>query len=163
MMPSASPSAITPTQEKYIGNLNESQRRAFLMATDGSPVSLIKGPPGTGKTHVINAIVQYITKELKQKVVISSQTHVAIDNVLDKIMENYDPIIPNRITNRRNKYSGQEIDTTIYKTWGRKFEDHNRRGRDRRLAREILQDMAKFQGEKRFCFSAHRRAYPSCR
>lgn len=154
-MPSASSSAITPTQEKYIGNLNESQRRAFLMATDGSPVSLIKGPPGTGKTHVINAIVQYITKELKQKVVISSQTHVAIDNVLDKIMENYDPIIPNRITNRRNKYSGQEIDTTIYKTWGRKFEDHNRRGRDRRLSREILQDMAKFQGEKRFCFSAH--------
>ena len=41
-MPSASHSAITPTQEKYIGNLNESQRRAFLMATDGSPVSLIK-------------------------------------------------------------------------------------------------------------------------
>jgi chromosomal replication initiation ATPase DnaA len=78
--------------------LNDSQRRAFLMAVDGSPVSLIKGPPGTGKTHVINAIVQYITKELKQKVVISSQTHVAIDNVLDELMENYDLIIPNRIT-----------------------------------------------------------------
>ena len=107
---------IGDKKDKYIAHLDESQKQAFLMATDGSPVSLIKGPPGTGKTYVINAIVQYITKELKQKVVISSQTHVAIDNVLDEIMENHDPIIPNRITNRRNKYSGQEIDTTIYKT-----------------------------------------------
>ncbi len=89
------------------------------MATDGSPVSLIKGPPGTGKTHVINAIVQYITKELGERVVISSQTHVAIDNVLDKLMENYDLIIPNRITNRRNKYSGKEIDSTLYNTWAK--------------------------------------------
>lgn len=140
-------------KDKYIEHLDKSQKEAFLMATDGSPVSLIKGPPGTGKTYVINAIVQYITKELKQKVVISSQTHVAIDNVLDEIMENYDPIIPNRITNRRNKYSGQEIDTTIYKTWGKKFSEHNKRARNEGLATQILQDMAKFNGEKKFRFS----------
>ena len=140
-------------KDKYIEHLDESQKQAFLMATDGSPVSLIKGPPGTGKTYVINAIVQYITKELKQKVVISSQTHVAIDNVLDEIMENYDPIIPNRITNRRNKYSGQEIDTTIYKTWAKKFSEHNRRARNGSLASQVLQDMANFNGEKKFRFS----------
>ena len=105
-------------KERYMEGLNESQRKAFLMSVDGSPVSLIKGPPGTGKTHVINAIVQYITKELGEKVIISSQTHIAIDNVLDKLVENYDLIIPNRITNRRNKYSGEYIDETLYKTWG---------------------------------------------
>lgn len=140
-------------KDKYIVHLDESQKQAFLMATDGSPVSLIKGPPGTGKTYVINAIVQYITKELKQKVVISSQTHVAIDNVLDEIMENHDPIIPNRITNRRNKYSGQEIDTTIYKTWAKKFGEHNKLARHQGLAAQILQDMSKFDGEKKFRFS----------
>ena len=138
---------------KYIKNLDESQKQAFLMATDGSPVSLIKGPPGTGKTYVINAIVQYITKELKQKVVISSQTHVAIDNVLDGIMKNYDPIIPYRITNKKNRYSGEEIDKTIYNTWARKFEEHNARARDKKLAQQILEDVAKFNGEKRFRFS----------
>ena len=140
-------------KDKYIVHLDESQKQAFLMATDGSPVSLIKGPPGTGKTYVINAIVQYITKELKQKVVISSQTHVAIDNVLDEIMENHDPIIPNRITNRRNKYSGQEIDTTIYKTWAKKFSEHNKLARNQGLATQILQDIANFNGEKKFRFS----------
>lgn len=144
---------IGDKKDKYIAHLDESQKQAFLMATDGSPVSLIKGPPGTGKTYVINAIVQYITKELKQKVVISSQTHVAIDNVLDEIMENHDPIIPNRITNRRNKYSGQEIDTTIYKTWAKKFGEHNKLARNQRLATQILQDMANFNGEKKFRFS----------
>ena len=144
---------LNDKKDKYIAHLDESQKRAFLMATDGSPVSLIKGPPGTGKTYVINAIVQYITKELKQKVVISSQTHVAIDNVLDEIMENHDPIIPNRITNRRNKYSGQEIDTTIYKTWAKKFSEHNKLARNQELATQILQDMANFNGEKKFRFS----------
>ena len=144
---------IGDKKDKYIVHLDESQKQAFLMATDGSPVSLIKGPPGTGKTYVINAIVQYITKELKQKVVISSQTHVAIDNVLDEIMENHDPIIPNRITNRRNKYSGQEIDTTIYKTWAKKFSEHNKLARNQGLATQILQDMANFNGEKKFRFS----------
>lgn len=140
-------------KDKYIAGLDDSQKQAFLMATDGSPVSLIKGPPGTGKTYVINAIVQYITKELKQKVVISSQTHVAIDNVLDELMENYDLIIPNRITNRRNRYSGEEIDATLYKTWAKKFENHNARASNKKLSQAILDDMKNFKGENIFSFS----------
>ncbi len=85
-----------PTLAKYMDGLNESQRVALAKAVDGSPVTLIKGPPGTGKTHVINTIVQFITKELGEKVIISSQTHIAIDNVLDKLIENYDLVIPNQ-------------------------------------------------------------------
>ena len=140
-------------KEQYITGLDQSQKEAFLMATDGSPVSLIKGPPGTGKTHVINAIVQYITKELHERVVISSQTHVAIDNVLDKLMSNYDLIIPNRITNRRNKYAGDEIDSTLYKTWGRSFSKHNLRSSNSILADQIARDMERFDGEKKFRYS----------
>ena len=144
---------ITKKKQKYIEGLDDSQAEAFLMATDGSPVSLIKGPPGTGKTHVINAIVQYITKELGERVVISSQTHVAIDNVLDKLMENYDLIIPTRITNRRNKYSGKEIDCTLYNTWAKKFTQHNQRSTKKSLAERIENDIKNFKGEKRFDFS----------
>lgn len=143
----------TKKEEKYMDGLNESQRNAFLMAIDGSPVSLIKGPPGTGKTHVINAIVQYITKELGEKVIISSQTHIAIDNVLDKLVENYDIIIPNRITNRRNKYSGNEIDYTLYRTWGRKFSEHNKRATNKKLAAAMEEAMSHFGGEQRFKYA----------
>jgi len=144
---------ITKEKEKYIQGLNESQKEAFLMATDGSPVSLIKGPPGTGKTHVINSIVQYITKELNQKVIVSSQTHIAIDNVLDKLVENYDLVIPNRITNRKNRYSGEYIDETLYRTWGSKFESHNDRVSDDALKKAMLKSMNNFNGEHKFKYS----------
>ena len=144
---------INAHTSKYIENLNETQKRAFLKAIDGSPVTLIKGPPGTGKTHVINAISQYITKELKQKVVISSQTHVAIDNVLDKLMENHDIVVPNRITNRRNRYSGSEIDKTLYKTWGRKFTQHNNLATNKILAEKVMNEMKNFKGVEKFRFS----------
>ncbi len=140
-------------KEKYMEGLNDSQRKAFLMAIDGSPVSLIKGPPGTGKTHVINAIVQYITKELNEKVIISSQTHIAIDNVLDKLVENYDLVIPNRITNRRNKYSGEYIDETLYRTWGSKFSKHNSRVSNITLAKAMEVSMKDFKGDARFRYS----------
>ena len=146
-------SRTSRVKEKYMEGLNESQRKAFLMAIDGSPVSLIKGPPGTGKTHVINAITQYITKELGEKVIISSQTHIAIDNVLDKLMENNDLIIPNRITNRRNKYSKEYIDETLYKTWGRKFLTHNEKSSNKKLKEKMALSMANFNGEYRFRYS----------
>lgn len=152
-MPTKSRRIVTANKKKYIEKLDDSQKKAFLMATDGSPVSLIKGPPGTGKTYVINAIVQYITKELNEKVVISSQTHVAIDNVLDELMENYDLIIPNRITNRRNKYSGKEIDVTLYKTWAKRFSEHNDRCSSKRLSGAVAADMDRFTGEKKFKYS----------
>lgn len=144
---------VGAVKERYMKGLNSSQKKAFLMAIDGSPVSLIKGPPGTGKTHVINAIVQYITKELKQKVIISSQTHIAIDNVLDKLVENYDLIIPNRITNRRNKYSSEYIDETLYRTWGRNFYNHNLRVSNQTLAQAMEESMKRFKGEPRFRYS----------
>ena len=138
---------------KYMEGLNDSQKHAFLMAIDGSPVSLIKGPPGTGKTHVINAIVQYITKELGEKVIVSSQTHIAIDNVLDKLVENYDIVIPNRITNRRNKYSIEFIDDTLYATWGRKFLNHNGRSSNESLKEKMAEAMTHFNGEHKFRYS----------
>lgn len=152
-MPTNHQKRVSDVEKCYVEGLNESQKQAFLKCIDGSPVSLIKGPPGTGKTHVINAIVQYITKELNEKVVISSQTHIAIDNVLDKLISNYDAIIPNRITNRKNKYSGEEIDKTLYRTWGIRFNEHNERVNNKELAKLIKSDMQNFDGQKRFSYS----------
>lgn len=145
--------SVSDEMKKYMDGLNDSQKKAFLMAVDYSPVSLIKGPPGTGKTHVINAIVQYITKEKKEKVIISSQTHIAIDNVLDKLVANYDLVIPNRITNRRNKYSSEYIDETLYKTWGSRFLQHNERSTNDTLKQKMSKSIVNFDGEHRFKYS----------
>ena len=144
---------IIGTKKEYVARLNESQKKAFQVAISGSPIALIKGPPGTGKTQVITAIVQYITKELKEKVVISSQTHVAIDNVLDKLMSGKDIIIPKRITSRKNKYSLENIDTTLYETWAKEFIENIKKDSGDEISKKIAKDLIKFKGKERLAYS----------
>jgi len=65
---------------------NESQRLAVAMAMSTPDAALIKGPPGTGKTTVICEIaLQHI--RMGHKVLIVAPTHIAVDNVLEKIGE----------------------------------------------------------------------------
>lgn len=59
---------------------------AVKRAVGNQSILLIQGPPGTGKTTVITEIVRQLVAE-KKKVLVTSQTHVAVDNVLEKIKE----------------------------------------------------------------------------
>ncbi|OLO26331.1 hypothetical protein BTR23_23495 [Alkalihalophilus pseudofirmus] len=65
-------------------NFTKAQKEAIEGALSGNDIYLIQGPPGTGKTTVISEIIQTLVKENK-KVLLSSQTHLAVDNVLQKI------------------------------------------------------------------------------
>jgi len=65
----------------------ESQRRATINAVQNTydrGFFLIHGPPGTGKTTVITEIVRQLAKNSK-RVLISSHTNVAVDNVLENL------------------------------------------------------------------------------
>ncbi len=101
---------------KSYDNLNNSQKKAFRLAIDNSdPISIIQGPPGTGKTEVITNIIKYFHKK-KMKTIISSQTNVAIKNVIDKLC-NFDKtessiIIPWLTTKSNEVYSKTNIDET---------------------------------------------------
>lgn len=139
---------------KYLTNLDQSQRDAFLMATDGNPVSLIKGPPGTGKTHVIEAIINYLVRERKEKVLVSSQTHVAIDNVLDKIMSNSKMIIPKRITSRENKYDNEKIDETLFNIWNKNLQQFLNKSLNQKLSNQVITNLNNFKGKKIFDYSS---------
>ena len=45
-------------------------------------ISLIRGPPGTGKTTVICEIIQQLAVEQGLRILMVAPTHVAVDNVL---------------------------------------------------------------------------------
>lgn len=66
--------------------LDESQQLAVCKALATEDIFLIQGPPGTGKTSVITEIIlQILDKYPNDKILISSQSNVAVDNVLTRL------------------------------------------------------------------------------
>lgn len=65
---------------------DDSQKQAVLEALNKRPVYLIQGPPGTGKTTVIVELVRQLIKENSNyKILITSQSNLAVDNVLERL------------------------------------------------------------------------------
>jgi superfamily I DNA and/or RNA helicase len=51
-------------------------------------IMVIKGPPGTGKTRLIEELIlQYLVKSPDHRILLSSQTHIALDNVLERVLK----------------------------------------------------------------------------
>lgn len=70
--------------------INESQRRAIEIALRTPDIALILGPPGTGKTAVIRAIVRRLGEldrdlGVRTRVLLSAFQHDAVDEVLKDI------------------------------------------------------------------------------
>lgn len=67
-------------------NFQAAQKDAVLKSLYRKPLTIIQGPPGTGKTTVIAEIILQILKRDRQaKLLITSQTNLAVDNVLAKM------------------------------------------------------------------------------
>jgi len=69
-----------------LSNPNNNQVNSVKKSIGNENIFLIQGPPGTGKTTVIAEIVQQLSKN-NEKILVTSQTHVAVDNVLEKVSE----------------------------------------------------------------------------
>jgi len=64
--------------------LDEHQIECVSKATSTPHFSVIHGPPGSGKTTVISAVVRRTTA-VGGRVLVVSPTHVAVDNVVEKL------------------------------------------------------------------------------
>ena len=66
-------------------NLDESQLEAISFALqDNRPVSLIHGPPGTGKTTTVAELIRQAVGR-GMKVLVTAPSNVAVDNVLERL------------------------------------------------------------------------------
>lgn len=84
----------------YLDSLNEKQKEAVRKAVSSNGVFLLQGPPGTGKTQVIAETVAHLVQDGK-KVLISSETHKAIDNVFERLPKVAE-IVPIRLIPSKN-------------------------------------------------------------
>ena len=72
--------------------LNESQQKAVDAAVS-QHITLIHGPPGTGKTHTASEIVHRVCqngfsrKTCKGKVLVAAETNMAVDNLTRKLLQ----------------------------------------------------------------------------
>ena len=71
---------------QFIQNLNESQKEVVRSALSMQDFLLVQGPPGTGKTTFITEVIlQTLQQNPEARILLSSQTHVALDNALERI------------------------------------------------------------------------------
>ncbi|MFX3673460.1 MAG: AAA domain-containing protein [Paenisporosarcina sp.] len=74
-----------PKGLEFKQNLNDFQRQAVEGAMGAQDLYVIQGPPGTGKTTVITEIC-YQNAKMGLKTLVASQSNLAVDNALGKLM-----------------------------------------------------------------------------
>ncbi len=101
----------------YLESLNDKQKEAVRKAVASNGLFLLQGPPGTGKTQVIAETIAHLVKDGK-KVLISSETHKAIDNVFERLPKVAD-IVPIRLigakSNKNSEYTPKYLVDNFYK------------------------------------------------
>ena len=102
--------------EWCLESLNDRQRLAVKRALASDSIFLLQGPPGTGKTQVIAEITAQLCKRGK-RVLISSETHKAIDNVFERLPK-IPEIRPLRLipsySGKNSNYSPENLVDNLY-------------------------------------------------
>ncbi len=80
------PKSLKEKFKPILKSLNMNQQRAVLKALFCKHFCLINGLPGTGKTHLIVALIR-LAAQLKLSVLLTTYTHSALDNVLLKLSQ----------------------------------------------------------------------------
>lgn len=78
-----------PEDLAFKQNLNDFQRQAVEGAIAAQDLYVIQGPPGTGKTTVISEIC-YQHAKMGLKTLVASQSNLAVDNALGKLLTDQD-------------------------------------------------------------------------
>lgn len=105
----------------------------------------VEGPPGTGKTRLIEEIIsQYLYYHPKHRVLLSSQTHAALDNVIERLAKRHSHLDLVRV----GRYGDEKIADSASgfilerkaETWSTKVAANARKWLEARAAREGLDE-----------------------
>ena len=78
---------------KRIAN-NEPQKVAIAKAILASDLSLIQGPPGSGKSTAIAELIwQHVRENQNTRILLTSETNLAVDNAIDRVVNPYHNLV----------------------------------------------------------------------
>ena len=119
--------------ERYDGTIE--QRDFVKKALATKDFAILEGPPGSGKTTTILELILQLIKRGK-KILLSASTHVAIDNVLERI-KSYEDVIAVRV-GREDSISEEIKEFQI----DNKIKEYQSKGFSKELAEKLLLDSA---------------------
>ena len=77
-------SSVSPATHAALERLNDEQRHAVTHALSAKDYALVVGFPGSGKSATLAALVRALV-DLGKSVLITSHTHNAVDNILERL------------------------------------------------------------------------------
>jgi AAA domain/Protein kinase domain len=90
--------------------LDESKRSAVAKALSADSFLVVEGPPGTGKTSFITELVkQTLRINPSARILLTSQTHVALDHALEKLLSIAPAIKMVRIGHRNDERIAERV------------------------------------------------------
>ncbi|CRG86049.1 DNA-binding protein SMUBP-2 [Talaromyces islandicus] len=72
--------------------LNDSQKEAIRFALASKEISLIHGPPGTGKTHTLIELILQLTR-LNKRILVCGPSNISVDNIVERLTPHKVPIV----------------------------------------------------------------------
>ncbi|MGN8890690.1 AAA domain-containing protein [Dysosmobacter sp. HCP28S3_G4] len=91
------------------GEQLEAVDKIMQMEKNNTDVMLIQGPPGTGKTELILSLAKELMKAGKT-VLITSNVHVACDNIVERLKNNKDFALKNYTAVRGDQYEAEFVE-----------------------------------------------------
>jgi len=100
--------------------INLPQKQALIKTLLAEDLALIQGPPGTGKSTAIAEIIwQHIRRDSSERILLTSETNLAVDNAIDRIVNNSHNLVkPIRIGGEEKlEMEGRQFSIDIMKRW----------------------------------------------
>ena len=121
------PKEIISIKNYFNSKLNEDQKEAVNKMFNAPNIGLLQGPPGTGKTTVISELIyQFILQD--KKILLSSQSNLAVDNVLERLAINPDIRAirlgkAGKVSDEAKKFLEENVVDNFYKNIAQNCED----------------------------------------
>ena len=93
-----------PVIEWFSSQLDENKKTVIQAALASRDIFVAEGPPGTGKTTFIaELILQYLARYPQKRILLTSQTHIAVDNAIERVAKHRPDLRITRVGRRETK------------------------------------------------------------